>query len=74
MVEVGGRHFKILTCVVRATEYSAIHGALPLVKINNPYRKAYSIGCRSKSYVTNASAKRTIRGISVNCLLREIRE
>ena len=57
--------------MVRATEDSAIYGALPLVKINNLYRKAYS---RPKSYVTNASAKRTIRGISVNRLLREIRE
>ena len=74
MVEVGGRHFKILTCVVRATEYRAIQGALPFVKINNPYRKAYSIGCQPNNYVTNASATRTIRGISVNCLVREIRE
>ena len=71
MDEVGGRHFKTLPRVARATEDSAIYGALPLVKINNLYRKAY---CRPKSYVTNARAKRTIRGISVNRLVREIRE
>ena len=74
MVEVGGPHFKIPSCVVRATEYSAIHGALPLVKINNPYRKAYFIGGQPKNYVTYATAARTIRGISVNCLVREITE
>ena len=60
--------------MVKGTEYSAIQGALPLVKINNPYRKAYFIGCQPKNYVTNARATRTIRGISVNRLVREIRE
>ena len=60
--------------MVRATEDSALYGALPLVEIINPYRKPYSIGCRPKKYVTNASATRTIRGISVNRLEREIRE
>ena len=60
--------------MVRATEYTAIQAALPLVKINNPYRKAYFIGCQAKNYVSNALAKPTIRGISVNRLLREIRE
>ena len=60
--------------MVRATEYSAIQAALPLVKINNAYRKAYFIGCQPKNYVTNATATRTVRGISVNRLVREIRE
>ena len=45
--------------MVGATEGSAINGALPLVKIINPYRKAYSICCRPKNYVTNATATRT---------------
>ena len=44
--------------MVGATEGSAING-LPLVKIINPYRKAYSIGCRPKNYITNATATRT---------------
>ena len=59
--------------VVRETEDNSIYDALPLVKINKPYRKAYSIGCRSKNYVTNAGDTRNNRpGISVNHLIREI--
>ena len=60
--------------MVRANEDNSIYDALPLVKINKPYRKAYSIGCRSKNYVTNASATPTIPGISVNHLIGEISE
>ena len=60
--------------MVSATEDNSIYDALPLVKINKPYRKAYSIGCRPKDYVTNASARRTMPGMSVIHLRKEINE
>ena len=71
MFEVGGRHFKILACVVKGTEYSAIQGALPLVKINNPYRKAYFTGCQPKNLAGKTHEKILENGFQTVYLARD---
>ena len=53
--------------MVRANKDSSMYGALPLVKINNSYRKAYSIGYRPKNSVTNANAAQKISGTVARC-------